>query len=302
MSEALVSVIVPSFNHAHYLRECVDSVLSQDHAAKELIVVDDGSTDGSLDLLRGYGSRIRLLQQSGGRQARARNAGLAAAEGELIAFLDSDDRYRPGRLSAAVQAFDANPDATLVWSDHCTIDADGAVTAQRLWPGGSGPFVRDLIAGNPICNATVTVRRDALLSLGGFDEALPRACDGKAWYLLAALGHRFVHLPRVLVDYRLHAGNDSRHFVAMTRERDLALQAAAQAGLAQGLFGSRADLRWLRQVLVRQLAFGAAAQVEQRLRGGGSWRGAVYSALAGDQGLQWLARLKRAKDRVLRRS
>lgn len=301
MSEALVSVIVPSFNHASYLRECVDSVLSQDHAAKELIVVDDGSTDGSLDLLRGYGSRIRLLQHSGGRQARARNAGLAAAQGALIAFLDSDDRYRPGRLSAAVQAFDAHPDATLVWSDHCTIDADGAVTATRRWQGGAQPFVRELIAGNPICNATVTVRRDALQSLGGFDEALPRACDGKAWYLLAAHGHRFVHLPRVLVDYRLHAGNDSRQFVAMTRERDLALQAAAKACDQQGLFRSQADLRWLRQVLVRQLAFGAAAQVEHRLQHGRSWRAAVYEGLAGDRGLQWLAGLKRAKDRLLRR-
>ena len=135
----MVSVIVPSFNHAPYLRECIDSVLSQDHAPLELIVVDDGSTDGSLAILRSYGDRIHLLQQQGGRQARARNLALAVARGELVAFLDSDDRYRAGRLSAAVAAFQAQPRAALVWADHAFIDGQGRPLGERRWvsPGGA---------------------------------------------------------------------------------------------------------------------------------------------------------------------
>lgn len=299
----LVSVVVPSFNHARYLRECVDSVLSQDHPAVELIVVDDGSTDGSLDLLKSYGDRLRLLQQQGGRQARARNLALAVARGELVAFLDSDDRWRPGRLSAAVAAFRAQPQAALVWADHAFIDADGRPQGERRWVSPGGDFRRLLIAGNPICNATVTVRRDVLDQIGGFNEAAPRVCDGAAWTQIAARGHRFVHLPQVLLDYRLHGGNDSARFAPMTHDRDTALLAAAQAYVQHGVVAGPADLAWLRGVLRRQFAFRAAAWVQRQLARGraSQWLARAYEALGSDTGLQAFARLQAAKHWVGRR-
>ena len=297
-----VSVVIPSFNHARYLRECVDSVLAQQPAPLEVLVVDDGSSDGSLDILRSYGTRIVLLQQQGGRQARARNAGVAHAQGELVAFLDSDDRYRPGRLAAAQQTFAEQPQAALVWSDFGTIDAQGQALTSVAWRPKNTNFAHELIAGNPICNATVTVRRAALLALGGFDADLPRACDGDTWYRLAATGHVFVHLPQPLVDYRLHAGNDSQGFAAMARDRDRALQRAVAAYLRQGVLQAPADLPWLRQALLRQFAFGAAAQV-QLLRGGGALsraQAAVWRALGSDTGLQAFARLKALKTAAAR--
>ncbi len=300
-----ISVIIPSYNHERYLRECIDSVLTQQPAPLQVIVVDDGSSDGSLALLQGYGDRIQLLRQARGRQARARNAGLAVARGEWVAFLDSDDRFRPGRLAAALAAFDADPRAVLVWSDFARISAQGQPLGTHRWSGSDGgDFRRKLIAGNPICNATVTVRRAALLALGGFDERIPRACDGAAWYQLAAQGHRFVHINQELVDYRVHGSNDSQHFAAMAHDRDGALQQAVQAYLQHGVLSSKAELTWLRQALVKQFAFGAAAQVQRQL-GAGAWsrvRAAGLDALGSEAGLRFFAGLKAAKDRLAWRS
>ncbi len=299
----LVSVIVPSFNHARYLRECVDSVLTQDHPAIELIVVDDGSTDGSIEVLKSYGNRLRLLQQRGGRQARARNLALAVARGELVAFLDSDDRWRPGRISAAVAAFRTQPQAALVWADHAFIDAEGRPLGERRWVSPGGDFRRVLIAGNPICNATVTVRRAVLDQIGGFDERAPRVCDGAAWTQIAARGHVFVHLPQVVLDYRLHGGNDSARFAPMTHDRDTALLAAAQAYVRHGVVAGPADLAWLRGVLLRQFAFRAAAWVQRKWALGrlSEWRARAYEALGSDAGLHAFARLQAVKRWVGRR-
>ena len=259
-----VSVIVPSFNHAAYLRECLDSVLSQDYSNVELIVVEDGSSDGSLDILRSYGPRITLLQQRGGRQARARNLGVAAAKGSLLAFLDSDDRYLPGRISAAVAALRAAPKVDVVWGDYRLVDAAGRVIAQPRWAPAHADFRRELIAGNPICNATVTLRRSVLAGIGGFDERVPRVCDGAAWYQLAARGHIFLHLDQTLLDYRQHGTNDSSGFAAMTHDRDSALLSAAQAYVREGVLTLAQDGAWLRQVLLRQFAFRAAAWVQRQ--------------------------------------
>ncbi len=301
----LVSVIVPSFNHARYIGECIDSVLAQDYAPIEIIVVDDGSSDGSVDILKAYGERITLLQQRGGRQARARNLALGVARGELVAFLDSDDRYLPGRIRCAVEAFRDDPAAGLVWADYRLVGADGALTSEARWTPRARDFRRELIAGNPICNATVTVRRTALDEIGGFDERMPRACDAAAWYQIAARGHRFVHLDRLVLDYRIHGTNDSTRFAPMTHERDLALMAGAQAYVRFGLIGPAGDTdrTWLRNVLLRQFSFRAAAWV-QRQRERSFWNESVArlcETLGSDTGLKMFARMRSFKHLLSRR-
>ena len=294
-----VSVIIPSFNHAPYLQECVDSVLAQDHLKLEVIVVDDGSSDGSLQILQSYGERITLLQQSRGRQARARNLALGVSRGELIAFLDSDDRYLPGRITAAVDAFRTQPQAALVWADYRQIDAAGKAVAECRWLPPQQDFRRVLIAGNPICNATVTVRRAVLDEIGGFDERVPRVCDGAAWYQIAARGHRFLHLDRLVLDYRLHGGNDSARFAPMTHDRDTALLSAAQAYVERGVLAGATDLLWLRSVLVRQFSFRAAAWVQRALApsGLGELQALAYDALGSAAGLRFFGLLKAIKGR-----
>ncbi len=298
-----VSVIIPSFNHAPYLRECIDSVLAQDHPNIEVIVVDDGSTDASLDILRSYGERITLLQQRGGRQARARNLGLRVAHGELVAFLDSDDRYLPGRIASAVAALNAAPDVDVVWGDYRQIDSAGALIAEARWTPAAADFRRELIAGNPICNATVTLRRPLLDEIGGFDERVPRVCDGAAWYQIAARGHRFLHLDRLVLDYRQHGANDSSRFAPMTRDRDTALLTAAQAYLHFGVLTTPADKAWLRSAMLRQFSFRAAAWVQRECSRGlfSEWRARLYEALGSDLALAGFARLQGLKNSVSRR-
>lgn len=293
----LVSVIIPSYNHAPYLRECLDSVLGQNYPHIEVIVVDDGSTDTSVEILKGYGERIALLHQRGGRQARARNLGLAVASGSLVAFLDSDDRYLPGRIRCAVEAFREHPAVDVVWGDHRVIDNNGAVITEHHWVAREDNFVRELIAGNPICNASATVRRSALDEIGGFDERAPRVCDGAAWYQIAARGRTFLHLDRLMLDYRLHGANDSNRFAPMTHDRDIALVAAAQALVRFGVVSTVADMAWLRKVLLRQFAFRAAAWVQRELSFGviGEARASTYEALGTDLGLEVFARLRAIK-------
>ena len=307
----LVSVVIPAYNHVRYIDECIDSVLSQDHPAIEVIVVDDGSTDGTLERLQAYGQRITLLTQQGGRQARARNLALGVARGDLVAFLDSDDRYRPGRIRAAVKAFRDDSEAALVWSDYRCIDAEGRVLEVRRWQPDGRSFARELIAGNPICNATATVRRTVLDEIGGFDERVPRVCDGAAWYQIAARGHRFVHLPLPLLDYRAHGANDSLRFALMTRDRDTALISGLQAYQRFGVLAGADDLRWARGAMTRQFAFHAAALAQGELARlgprppGTATLGAVleriYGALGSNAGLRTLGLLQRLKNRVARR-
>jgi len=306
----LVSVVIPAYNHVRYIGECVDSALSQDHPAIEVIVVDDGSTDGTLERLQGYGTRITLLTQQGGRQARARNMALGVARGELVAFLDSDDRYRPGRIRAAVQAFREDPSTALVWSDYRRVDAEGQVLEVCRWQPRDNNFSRELIAGNPICNATATVRRSVLDEIGGFDERVPRVCDGAAWYQIAARGHRFVHLPLPLLDYRAHGANDSLRFALMTHDRDTALIEGLRAYQRFGVLAGEADLRWARGAMSRQFAFRAAADAQSELaRHGPRQLGAVpagailqriYRALGSAAGLRALGVLQALKQRITR--
>lgn len=302
--DPLVTVIIPSYNHSSYIKKCIDSVLSQSYPLIEVIVIDDGSTDDSLEIIRSYGDRIHLLQQKGGRQARARNLGMAVARGELVAFLDSDDKYLAGRIESAVNVFRRYPDTDLVWGDFRLIDATGEMTKHVKWQQSARDFRLQLIEGNPICNATVTVRRSALDEIGGFDERVPRACDGLAWYQLAARGKHFRHCGQTVLDYRVHGGNDSRSFELMTRERDVALQLGVVDYLRLSVISSPAQLRWLRGVMIRQFAFGAAANLQYQI----GWKplsallALVFRLLGSHAGLQAFSWLRMLKNMLRRRA
>lgn len=292
-----VSVIIPSFNHARYIRECVESVLSQSYPEIEIVIIDDGSTDETIDILEEYGDRIRLIRQIRGRQARARNIGLKESSGEWIAFLDSDDRYLPSRIEDSVAAVLNDPTIDLVWGDFRIINANGRVIQEIRWAPSQPDFRLELISGNPICNASVTVKREALCELKGFDERVPRACDGLAWYRLAARGKRFAHVPRILLDYRIHNKNDAHAFMPMTRDRDLALTIAVPEYLEYGVIRGREQLRWLRNAVLRQFAFNTAAGVQTMLgeSAGNRLAAKILSIMGSDAGLAAVGLLRRTK-------
>src|SRR5438034_9298591 len=127
-----VSVIIPTYNYARYLAAAIESALAQTYAPLEIIVVDDGSTDDTLRILGAYGNRLRVLRQANQGAGAARNAGIAAARGEYVAFLDSDDLWHPRKLELQLARFASDPDLGLV---HCgveVLDEQGRTTGFLL--------------------------------------------------------------------------------------------------------------------------------------------------------------------------
>ncbi|MEA3639829.1 MAG: glycosyltransferase [Lamprobacter sp.] len=217
----LVSVIMPSFNTAAYIGEAIDSVLAQDYPNKELIVIDDGSTDTTVERIRSYGDQLRLITQANQGSAVARNQGLQAAQGDYIAFLDSDDLWLPGKLSAQVAHLQRHPEIDMVFSrwQVWKPDPDGAFpSASDLLPASSTPtpdsvpgIVPDrsgwlynrLLFSSLLHTITVMARRSLIERVGLFDTSLKRGQDYDYWIRASRLTQMH-QLDRVFALYRLH--------------------------------------------------------------------------------------------------
>jgi glycosyltransferase involved in cell wall biosynthesis len=177
----LVSVILPAFNRAWSLKSAIDSILAQDDANLEAIVVDDGSTDQTPALLSAYGDHIRVIHQPNRGVSAARNAGIRAATGSLIALLDSDDSWLPGKIKAQVDFFAAHPDALICQTEETWIRNGVRVNPGRRHKKHRGMiFERSL----PLClisPSAVMLRRELLDEVGLFDERLPACEDYDLW-------------------------------------------------------------------------------------------------------------------------
>jgi len=244
-----VSVIVPVYNRPAYVRQAVDSALAQDcPGGFEVIVVDDGSTDETPAVLASYGDRIRVVRQANGRVARARNAGFAAAQGEYIALLDSDDIWLSGKLAAQVALLDAHPEAALAHSDVAEFFEDGR---QREWTRRpeivTGDALRVLLRRNVIHTMTVMLRRRAIEEVGDFDPRYPPCEDWDLWLRIAE--HRpIVGDPRAWVKTRIHEGGISADpIVVYTQGCDVLAAAALRLAARESplaRFARRQASRW----------------------------------------------------------
>jgi glycosyltransferase involved in cell wall biosynthesis len=177
----LVSVIIPTYNRAWILKEAVDSVLAQEFKGFEVVVVDDGSTDATAELLAAYAGRVTVLRQANCGVSAARNAGLAAARGELIAFLDSDDIWLSGKLSTQVAFFQSHPDALIHQTEELWVK-----NGRRMNPGNrhrkrSGMIFEPSLDLCLVSPSAVMMRRELLDRVGGFDEGLPACEDYDLW-------------------------------------------------------------------------------------------------------------------------
>ncbi len=186
-----VSVIIPAYNAAWCIRRAVDSVLAQDYRGHELIVVDDGSTDDTAAILAGYGDAVQMVSKPNGGLSSARNAGITAAHGEFVAFLDADDWWMPTKLARQVALMDARPDLLFC----STASAVQTPTGERLadWRCGAGKdaTLKSIFAANAHVagsGSAVLAKRDAFARVGGFDESLRSLEDIDMWMRLAALG------------------------------------------------------------------------------------------------------------------
>ena len=216
----LVSVIMPAFNSARYIQESIDSVLAQDYPNNELIVIDDGSTDSTVELVSDYGNRVRLITQQNQGAAVARNAGLKAARGDYIAFIDSDDVWLPGKLTTQIRHLQHHPDVGIVYArwhkwkpdnsgefpPPATFNVSGADTHDSdpgITQDGSGWLYTRLLFTSKLHTITVVARRSVVEVVGDFDTTLKRGQDYDYW-IRASRETRIHQLDQPLALYRLH--------------------------------------------------------------------------------------------------
>jgi len=201
-----VSVIIPTYNRAHLVGRAIRSVLNQTFQDFEIIVVDDGSTDNTEEVVKGFNDpRIRYIRHEYNRGgSAARNTGIRAARGEYIAFLDSDDEWLPQKLERQVKAFkDLDETTALVYTGLRFVDRKGALIREQQ-PRLKGYVFRELLRRNAIGTASsVLLRRESLLSVGLFNEALPSRQDLDLWVRIARRFKVFP-IPEILTIHYVH--------------------------------------------------------------------------------------------------
>jgi glycosyltransferase involved in cell wall biosynthesis len=216
----LVSVIIPTYNTAQYIAEAVESALAQTYPNLEIIVVDDGSTDNTRDVLapyqvRQYGSKtFCYIWQENQERAHTRNNGIRQAQGEWIAFLDSDDIWQPDKIALQMAALQAHPEAVLAYGVALNVtmerqpvkfwgsiyscgqpDPSGTAQPQVQQPGS------EMLYGTPLMPSVVIANRTAMLEVGLFDPQATPVEDWELWLRLARLG-TFIFIPQVVCEYR----------------------------------------------------------------------------------------------------
>lgn len=215
----LVTVVVPTYQGEQFLRATLDSVLAQTFTDYELVVCDDGSTDGTLAILDGYGDRLRLVKQQNRGVAAARNHAARHARGELLAFLDHDDLWEPEMLATLVPMMREDEDLGLVYSDAHVIDKAGIVRGRRgrYLRYHAGDVFDPLLRGNFIPVETTLMRTALYRELGGCDEGL-RYLEDYELCLRVARRTRVGFHPGPLARYRVHDRNLSHDREAMLVE------------------------------------------------------------------------------------
>lgn len=186
MPAPLVSVIMPTFNRAGWLSDSIGSVLSQTYPSIELIVVDDGSTDHTTEVVQAFGDRLTYLRQANRGVSAARNRGVAASQGAWVAFLDSDDLWRPTKVAAQVALFQAQPEVEVCYTDEIWIRHGVRVNPKRIHQKHTGWLFEPSLPRCIISPSSVMMRRSLWTRLGGFDERLPACEDYDLWLRMTA--------------------------------------------------------------------------------------------------------------------
>jgi glycosyltransferase involved in cell wall biosynthesis len=199
MSDFTVSVVIPTYNRARFLPAAVASVRAQSYPCDEIVIVDDGSSDNTSEVVAALGPGVRLIRQANSGPAAARNRGIDEARGDLVAFLDTDDRWLPGKLDAQVDLFRREPALGLVCADMAIESGAGVqlVESNFVLRGLQQAFAaldgrpipdapRQLLELNFVNTSTVVAKRQLLRTLGGFDTRLRYGEDLELWLRIAA--------------------------------------------------------------------------------------------------------------------
>ena len=224
-----VSVVIPAFNAARYIRQAIDSALEQTLEDLEIVVVDDGSTDDTRSILAAYGDKIRLISQSHSGVSAARNRGIDAGRGAFVAFLDADDYFLlPSKLEEQIACFEQQPNLAIMHSGWRIIDEnDSAVVEKQPWLHAPDLDLKDWLLFQPALPSAMMFRRDALLAVGGFDCRFAHLEDVELALRLSRHGYHSAWLKNITTAYRRHGGNASL---------DAGAQAEALAALLDKFF------------------------------------------------------------------
>jgi glycosyltransferase involved in cell wall biosynthesis len=215
----LISVIVPCYNHGHFLREALDSI-GPSSLSIEIVVVDDGSTDDTGKVLAAFETphTLRCIRQPNAGLANARNRGLRESHGDLLVFLDADDRLTPGALDIGAAALAEHPECAFTFGRCTMMDTDGSLMPTTLQPRIVHDHYRELLRRNYIwMPATVMFCREAVERAGGFNPNVNAAADYEL-YLHIARHHPVHDHAQVVALYRKHAANMSGNAARMLRE------------------------------------------------------------------------------------
>jgi glycosyltransferase involved in cell wall biosynthesis len=219
-AQPTVAAVIPVYNGAPFVAEAIESVLGQTHRVSECIVVDDGSTDATAEIVLGFGDRVRLIQQANAGVSTARNRGAAASTARYVAFLDADDAWTPDKVERQLAALGELDLPGLVVCDVEVFRESGAVLGQvAMRPGPD--TLRDMVLFEGVetvsCSSTALLERALFDALGGFDPQLSQSAD---WDFLAraCLAGPVVSVPEPLVRYRVHGANMSRNVGLLERD------------------------------------------------------------------------------------
>jgi glycosyltransferase involved in cell wall biosynthesis len=269
-----ISVVIPCHNAAKYIEATLRSVFAQQEGELEVLMVDDGSTDGSAELVMRSFPQVRVLRQANQGVAAARNHGIEQARHDWVAFVDADDIWVPGKLRAQWALLQQRPDARMCytgWKVWPTDDVDpppaliaqlqeqAASAAPHPRPGPSGWIYPELLIDCVVWTSTVLVQRSLLREVAGFDVSLRVGEDYDLWLRLSRLTP-ILHVPCAYALYRLHPANLTKRVPAKNYKGEVVTRALARWGMSSPE-GRRADVTRVKRGLARSWADFAGASL-----------------------------------------
>lgn len=222
-----VSVIIPTYNRAYCILNALESIFNQTFSDYEVIVVDDGSTDNTKQVLEKYSDKITYIYQQNKGQASARNNGIRNSKGEYIAFLDSDDEWLPERLKSGADILDSNKDVYLLFSDMYRTKKGSVLkdTYFGLYKPCRGFVFKELYFQDFIPTSSVIIRKECFLKQGYFDEFLPLCEDYDMWLRIAPF-YKFEYIDKPLVIYRYNMHQSSSNIIEGLKNQIIVLENA----------------------------------------------------------------------------
>lgn len=257
---SIVSVVIPAHDDERYVAEAIESVLGQTHREVEVIVVDDGSTDATASIARGFGEPVRCVVQANAGPSVARNRGLELARGEYVAFLDADDRFQPERVALLVEALEgASKRAVFATTDAVLWDGERGVRPFRVSTPQAGERDLTTFLDETWCYIGILARRDTLMRVGGFRHELWRCEDYDLWLRLLCGGNTYAYVPGSLYLYRTQTQSLSTDYSRRLRAAyEVGWHALRTLPLTRGQRRRLAYLLWEDRACLRAEAAGTA--------------------------------------------